>query len=291
MRFQMKLVPAFAAALLAASPAFAQSSDVEFPAPSPLATVQQRVGLTDVEIVYSRPGVKDREIFGGLVPYGEVWRTGANAATRVTFSTDVRLQGARLEAGAYELFTIPGRDEWTIIVQKLSDNASWGAYSYEPENDTARVTAKPVTLPTPVETFTIGIGDLRDTSATLFLEWEKTRVPLQLELDTVALLMPRIKEAIAADADRPWNFYYGAASLLHANDGDTEQALEWVDESLERRGDYPGSLLLRTRLLAELGRNKEARDAAEKTIVAGKKLEGPDSVMARQARDIADSLK
>jgi hypothetical protein len=283
----------FSLALIAifASGALAQAPKVEFPAPSPATTLKQRVGVTDIEIVYSRPSLRGRKIFGAMIPYGEVWRTGANAATRVTFSTDVKLQGTALAAGAYELFTIPGQDEWTIIVQKLPEKASWGAYAYKKENDTARMKAKPVATPTPVQTFGIGISDLRDTGATLYLAWENTRVPLTLEVDTVGMLLPQIKAAIADPGPKTWNFYYGAASLLYDNNGDSTQALNWVDESIKLRPDYPGTLLLRTRLLAKLGRNAEAKATAAKTVETGLKLEGPTSVMARQAKDIADLLK
>jgi hypothetical protein len=225
-----------------------------------------------------------------MIPFGEVWRTGANAATRVTFSTNVKLQGTALAAGAYELFTIPGKDEWTIIVQKLPEKASWGAYSYKKENDTARMTAKPATMPTPIETFSIGIGDLRDGSATLYLAWENTRVPLKLEVDTVGLLMPKIKETLAADGPKTWNLYSGAASLLYENGGDLDQALKWVDESIKLRPDYPDTLLLKTRILVKLARIAEAKTTAVQAVAAGKKLEGSDSVMARQAKGIADSL-
>jgi hypothetical protein len=282
---------AMAAAFLFAANLFAQTPRVEFPAPSPACTLKQRVGLTDVEIVYSRPSVRGRKIFGAMIPYGEVWRTGANAATRVTFSTEVKLQGTPLPAGAYELFTIPGQNEWTIIVQKLPEKASWGAYAYKKDNDTARMTAKPVATTTPIESFAIGISDLRDTSATLYLGWEKTRVPLKLEVDTVGMLMPQIKAAIAANEPKTWNFYSGASSLLYENGGDLEQALAWVDESIKLREDYPGTLLLKTRILAKLGRNADAKAVAAKAVATGLKLEGPTSVMARQAKDIADSLK
>jgi hypothetical protein len=279
------------AGLLFTGNVLAQSPAVEFPAPSPASTLKQRVGVTDIEIVYSRPSVRGRKIFGGLVPYGEVWRTGANAATRVTFSTDVKLQGVALAAGAYELFTIPGADEWTIIVQKLPEKASWGAYAYTKANDTARVTVKPVVIPTAIESFVIGISDLRDTSATLYLAWENTRVPVKIEVDTIGMLMPKIKAAIAAPGDKSWNFYSGAAALLYENDGDLDQALAWVNESVKLRPNYAGNLLLKTRILAKLGRNAEAKEVAAKTVEAGLKLEGPTSVMARQAKDLADSLK
>ena len=279
------------AGCLLAFGASAQNSNVEFPAPSPSSTLKQRVGLTDVEIVYSRPSVRDREIFGAMIPYGEVWRTGANAATRISFSTDVKLQGASLSAGTYELFSIPGADEWTVMVQKLPEKASWGAYSYKKENDTARVTASAAALPMLIETFTFGIDDLHDTGAILYFMWENTLVPLRLEVDTVGILIPKIEAAIAAGGPKTWNFYYGAAALLYDNDGDTEKSLTWVDEALKLRSDYPPPLLLRVRLLAKLGRNAEARVAAERAVEAGHKFEGPGSVMARQAQTIADSLK
>jgi hypothetical protein len=291
MNLRAKCVLVVFAGCLLTSTTFAQTPDIEFPAPSPASTLKQRVGLTDVEIVYSRPSMRGRKIFGAMIPYGEVWRTGANAATRISFSTDVTLQGAALAAGAYELFTIPGADEWTVIVQKLPEKASWGAYSYRKENDTARVTAKPATLASPIETFEFGTADLHDTGATLYLMWENTLVPVKLEVDTVGMLIPQVKAAIAAGGPKTWSFYYGAAALLYDNGGDLEQSLAWVDEALKLRGDYPPPLLLRVRLLAKLGRNAEARVAAEKVVAAGLKFEGTGSVMARQAQDIADSLK
>ena len=121
------------------------------PAPSPASTLKQRVGVTDIEIVYSRPGVKDRVIFGGMVPYGEVWRTGANNSTKITFSTAVKLNGTEIPAGAYALFTIPGETEWTIIINKGA--AQWGAFQYDEKIDVARFKATPVSLEKPLETF------------------------------------------------------------------------------------------------------------------------------------------
>ncbi len=280
-----------AAAVFAPVSLRAQAPQVEFPAASPACTLKQRVGLTDVEIVYSRPSVRGRKIFGAMIPFGEVWRTGANAATRVTFSTDVKLEGTALKAGAYEFFTIPGKEEWTIIVQKLPEKASWGAYAYTKANDTARMQVKPVTLAENVETFAIGLNELRDTSAILYLVWENTYVPAKLEVDTVGMLLPKIKTAIAAGEVRSATFYAGAASLLYENGGDLEQALNWVNQSIKLRDNYPGTLLLKTRILARLGRNAEAKEVAAKTVEAGIKLEGPDSVMARQAKDIKESLQ
>ena len=170
---------AIAAGLLCATPLFAQTK-TPAPAASPACTLKQRVGLTDIEIDYSRPGVKGRVIFGGLVPFDKVWRTGANEATRITFSTPVKFNGEEVPAGTYALFTIPGKNEWTIILNKTAKQ--WGAFHYDDKADLLRVKSTPAELAEPVETFTIDINDIRDDSATLNLIWDKTRVPVKLSL-------------------------------------------------------------------------------------------------------------
>jgi hypothetical protein len=169
----------FMSSLVFATGLFAQPNPQK-PAPSPACTLKQRVGLTDIEIVYSRPGVKGRTIFGDLVPYDKVWRTGANEATRITFSGPVKLNGTEVPAGTYGLFTIPGEKEWTIILNKTAQQ--WGAFRYDEKYDLVRVKTTPVKLAEPVETFTIDINDIRDDSATLNLMWEKTRVPVKLSV-------------------------------------------------------------------------------------------------------------
>src|SRR6186713_1363981 len=128
-------------AALAQSPA---APKITFPEASPAASVSQRIGLTDIQVTYNRPGAKGRTVFGGLVPYGHVWRTGANNATKISFSTPVKLNSTAIAAGTYELFTIPGKDEWTVIIHK--NMSQWGAYTYDEKNDVARVKAKPVAL-------------------------------------------------------------------------------------------------------------------------------------------------
>jgi hypothetical protein len=166
--------------LVCAGGLFAQTPKPETPAASPACTLKQRVGLTDIEIVYSRPGMKGRQVYGGLVPYDKVWRTGANQATKITFSAPVKLNDADIPAGTYALMTIPGEKEWTIIVNKTA--SQWGSYRYDEKADLVRFKATPVTLAEPVETFTIDLNDIRDDSATLNLIWEKTRVPVKLTI-------------------------------------------------------------------------------------------------------------
>ena len=151
---------------------------MEFPATSQHAVVKQRVGLTDVEIDYSRPNKNNRDIFGGLVPFGKTWRTGANKPTRIKLSADIKLGDKAVPAGEYLVYTIPSADEWTIILSK--DLNAQSVADYKQDADAARVTAKPVALATPAETFTIGFEDLRVNSATLYFDWDKTRVPVKL---------------------------------------------------------------------------------------------------------------
>lgn len=239
-----------------------QPPKIDFPAASPASTLKQRVGLTDIEVNYSRPGVKGRKIFGQLVPYGKVWRTGANAATKITFSTPVRLNGTEIKAGTYELFTIPNPDDWTIIIHQ--DSSNWGAYRYDPENDVARFPAKPVATPNLIETFTIGIGDLRDESATIYLAWENTRVPLKLEVDVAGVVVPQIEAAMASDANQ--KPYFQAAMFYFDRNLDLKKAAEWMDAAVAAQPDAFWVHHHRARLLAKLGKKEEAVASARKSI-------------------------
>src|SRR5689334_5814949 len=147
---------------------------VQFPQASQHAVVKQRIGLTDIEVDYSRPNKNKREIFGGLVPWAKVWRTGANATTKIRISDAVPFGDKEVPAGQYALFTIPQANEWTIILSKNMD------LPYKPDGDVAKVTATPVSVPMEIETFTIGFDNLRADNATMFLAWDKTAVPVKV---------------------------------------------------------------------------------------------------------------
>jgi hypothetical protein len=210
--------------------AFAQAPapKLDFPQASPMGSVSQRVGLTDIQVSYHRPGAKGRVVYGGLVPYDHVWRTGANEATKISFSTPVKLNGADVPAGTYELFTIPGKDEWTVIIHK--NMSQWGAYQYDAKNDVARVKSKPVALTNGVETLSISFNDLRDESATLNIAWEKVRVPVTITVDVKSVLIPQIEAVMASGgAKLP---YFDAAMYYFANDLDLKKALAWMDAGL-----------------------------------------------------------
>lgn len=233
-----------------------------FPDASPAATIKQRVGLTDIEINYNRPGMKGRTVFGGLVPYGEVWRTGANTATKMTFSTDVKLNGTAVPAGTYELFTIPGRTEWTVILHK--NMSQWGAYAYDMKNDVARFTAAADTTAQPVETFAFGFNDLHPASATVNMFWEKTRVHFKVEVDVVGQLVPQI-EAVMASAE-PKKPYFSAAMFFYDNDLDLKKAAAWMDAAIAERPNQMWMIYRKGLILAKMGDKAGARAAAQQSL-------------------------
>jgi hypothetical protein len=243
---------------------------LEVPQASPTETLKQRVGVTDIEIVYSRPSAKGRVMLGGNNPYGTVWRTGANSATKISFSTPVTLQGSPVPAGSYELFTIPGKDEWTVILQRPKNQ--WGAYSYDPKNDFVRVTAKPVELSEPVETFTIDVNDIRTNSAMLDLIWEKTRVPVKLGFDVVGTVVPRIEAAMAGTGRKP----YGEAALFYLDNGlDLGKAEAWIDAAIADQGELFYFYYQKARILAKKGDAAGAEAAARKSMDLGSKEAEP----------------
>jgi len=259
---------ALAASLFAQAP---QAPKIDFPAASPSATLKQRVGLTDIEVNYSRPGLKGRVVVGNIDPFGKVWRTGANNATRISFSTPVKLQGSSLDAGTYELFTIPGKDEWTVILQKAGKQ--WGAYQYKQENDALRVTAKPIVLANPVETFTIDINDIRDESATLNLIWADWRVPVKLEVNVVSIVVPQIEAVMASDsAKKP---YAQAAMFYRDHDLDLKKALVWIDAAIAAQPDAYYYVYHKAKLLAKMGDKAGALAAAQQSIAMAAKDTGP----------------
>ena len=241
-----------------------------FPAASPTETLKQRIGVTDFEIVYSRPSAKGRVMLGGNNPYGQVWRTGANSATRISFNTPISIEGAKVDAGTYELFTIPGADEWTVILQKAG--GQWGAYAYDPKNDLLRVTAKPVALAAPVETFTIDFNDIRNGAATLNLVWEKVRVPVKIDVDLVGVMVPKIEAAMAAPGKKP---YAQAAMFYIDNNLDLDKAAAWMDAAIAEQPDAFYFYYHKARILAKKGDKAGAEAAARHSIELASKTTGP----------------
>jgi len=269
------------AANLPAQPA---APTVEFPAASPGCTIKQRVGLTDIEVIYSRPSKKNREIFGSLVPYGKVWRTGANAATKITFSTAVKLNGNDVPAGTYALFTIPGADEWTVIINKVANQP--GAFQYDEKTDLVRFKVNPVQIPQHIETFAIEFNHIADDSALLELIWDQTVVPIKVQIELAGKLVPQIEAVMASDAkQKP---YYQAAQFYFNHDLDLHKASEWVDAAITNREAHY-IVYLKAEILAKLGDKEGAIAAAKRSSELAVKANDPGYVKMND--DLISSLK
>jgi hypothetical protein len=260
---------------------------LDFPQASPSATLKQHVGLTDIEVAYSRPSAKGRVMIGGNNPYGQVWRTGANSATKISFSTAVTLEGKPVDAGTYELFTIPGRDEWTVILQKPKNQ--WGAYAYDAKNDYVRATVKPAWLTEPVETFTIEFNDLRDESATLQLTWEKTCVPVKIGVDVVGVLKPKLDAVMAGSGKKP----YAQAALFYLDHNlDLDQAAAWMDAAIAQQPDAFYYIYHKARILAKKGDKAGALAAANQSLAMAKQAKGPENAEYTHLNEVLiESLK
>lgn len=243
-------------------------AQIKTPAPSPTGKISQSVGLVDVEVEYSRPGVKGRKIFGELVPLGEMWRTGANASTKVSFSDAVQANNVSLDKGTYALYTIPGEKEWTIIFYK--NTSYWGTpepKDFKEDEVAGRFNVPVQTLPAKVETFTINIGNLHNDGADLELMWENTKVVIPITVDTDGKVMADIKSTMAGPKAGD---YYAAARYYYEEKKDMKQALEWVNKSLEMGGDKFWILRQKANIQAELGMYKDAITTANKSTELAK---------------------
>jgi len=243
--------------LFGMSGAFAQ----ELPAPSPKGTVSQMIGLTNVTVDYSRPGVKGRTIWGDLVPYDNLWRTGANKATAITFDSPVKVNGKEVAAGTYSLFTIPGKDEWTVILN--SETELWGTGGYKEENDVARVTAKPQKAPF-VESMLFMFDNVKSGSASLSLVWAELQVSVQIETDYVDQALANI-DAKIREMNGLFRVYHNAASFYLDNELDTEKALEYARKSVELDTRFWNVKKL-SEAHAAAGNYKEAIEMAERSL-------------------------
>lgn len=284
------LAPVLFATVLLTSSSFAADEKVEFPQASQHAIIKQRVGLTDIEVDYSRPNKNDRVIFGGLIAFDKPWRTGANQPTRIKTSGPVKFADKEVPAGEYVLYTIPGASQWTLV---LSKNLKAQALTdHKPEEEAARVTAKPSLLVgPPTETFTIGFEDLRANSATLFLEWDKTRVPVKLTTNDVEKVLQGIDAVVKSGKPQEANFYYSAASFYFDQNKDLPQALKWVDQAIEKNPTAYFMQYKKAQILAKLGNKKEAVAAAEKSIELLKASPNPDEAAIANSRTLIDSLR
>jgi tetratricopeptide (TPR) repeat protein len=246
--------------------AFAQ---LNLPRESQRQSISQTIGDTNVSIVYHRPNTKARKVWGGLVPYGEVWRAGANEATVFETSRDVTINGQPLPAGKYSLHAIPAQDEWTIIFNKTADQ--WGSFRYDAKQDALRVKTKPVKADFQ-ETLSYNFENMTPNTAQVSLRWEQLSIPFTVDVgDLHGRTVAQIREAIKnrkTDDISPYN--QGAGYVLTFKVKNSyDEAISWLDEALKARENF-GSLNTKARLLAEMGRNADAIATAEKAVQVGK---------------------
>jgi hypothetical protein len=291
--------------IVAANVATAQQS-LRFPRPSQKASVMQTIGVTDVTITYSRPAVKSRKIWGDplpeqkaegaatlddqnirpknavIVPYGHVWRTGANEATQFVVTDDVTINGQPLKAGTYSLHTIPTRDEWTIIFN--SDAGQWGSFSYDEKKDVLRVKAKPEMVADSQEWLAYSFDPVGDNSAQVNIRWEKVRVPFTVEVkDVETLALQKARAAVAAAKADDWRTPMQASVyfLQNSSKDDDQEALAWLEQSIKIKETY-GNMYAKARWLASQGKTQEAITVGERALQLGKESKTDTASLERR---------
>ncbi len=254
---------------------FQIEAQVKTPAPSPKCTVEQKVGLTDVTIEYSRPSMKGRTVFGNLVPYGKLWRTGANQNSMITFSDDVVIKGQTLKKGKYAIFVTPKVDMWEVIF--YTDTENWGTpENWNEKNVALSTNVDTKILSAPVESFTIGINNLDNNFAHLEFSWEKTFVALKFEVPTQKTAMASIDKALAGPTAGD---YFSSAQYFYQSNGDMNKALEYVNKALDLNKDKPFWYTRQKSLIqAKLGDKKGAIETAKISLEAAVKEKNDDYV-------------
>lgn len=264
-------------------------AEIKTAAPSPAAELKQVIGLTEFTIKYSRPGVKGRTIYGDLVPYDQLWRTGANAPTKISFDKAIKLEGKSIPAGNYVLFTIPGKDQWTVII--YGDNTVRNAGLYSKDHDVARLTVAPVKLSDAVESFTIGFDNLRDDSATLNLDWANTRVPVKITLDTAAQSQLQIDEAMKNPANLTAGEYASAANFYFQQNLDLDKAAAWMAKAVAMNKDAYYWQHAYAKILAKQGKKEQALAEAKASLATAKAAEGGDNGYIKMNEALIATLK
>jgi len=268
----------FTLLLFAVSICFSLEAQIQTPAPSPSSTLMQKVGLTDVTVKYSRPAMKGRKIFGDLVPFDAIWRTGANENTTITFSDDVTVQDKPLKAGTYAIFTRPNEAVWEVFFYTATDN--WGTpQEWDASKVAATVKVETMDIPMPIESFTITIDDLHNNGATLGIMWENTYVGVDFVVPTVDKAIKSIEDTMANKEDLTANDYFAAGSYYFAEGMNMGQAKEWVDKAVEMDGGK-AYWMIRTQSLiyAKMGDKEAAIEAAKRSMAAAQAAGNQDYV-------------
>lgn len=251
---------------------FADAQTLTTPQPSPTQTIKQNFGVSSIELSYSRPGIKGRKIFGDLVPFGKVWRTGANNATIITFADDVTIGNTNVKAGKYGLLSIPEKKNWTLIITKQLDVTS--PASYKQDQDVVRVEVKTMDMDESMETFTMQFANIKPNSCELHIMWDRTAVSLPITTDVETKVMAQIDQLMNKD-NRP---YFNAAMYYVDNGKDLNQALAWFEKATELQPNAFWIHHQKANCLAKLGKKEEAKAAAEKSKALAAEQKNDDYV-------------
>ena len=254
------------------------NAQINTPKLSPHCILTQEVGFNEITIDYSRPSIRDRVIFGELVPYGKIWRTGANASTKIKFKDEVSIEGHEIPAGEYALYTIPGIDEWTIIIHTVTDY--WGVgKEYKATDDLVRFKVKPIKRNNKIETFTIEISDIGFSSCVLELKWEQTLIKMKVTMDTDKYVMAEIDEKMKGVSQAT---YYQAAVYYLENGKDLNKALEWINLALVNNEVF-WILRQKALILAKLSKYNEAIACLNKSMKLAAEAENDEFLKQDEA--------
>lgn len=262
------------------------SGQIKSPQPSPTATITQKVGVSNISLEYSRPGAKEREIFGGLVRYGKMWRTGANKATKITFDENCVFGGAKVKKGSYSLFSIPGDKEWTVVLNKNTE--LWGVGEYDEKNQVCSIVAKVIETKDFTESFTIDFGTFQSFSAIMSLKWANTKIDIKIESLAAKKIEKQYLELLTKGPSA--NDYYNGAKFFADNTSEHEMALEWINTAIEKRPDAFWMQFHKARILKQMGNNKESISVAEEVIALAKEKKD-DYGYIKRSEDLIKSMK
>ena len=262
------------------------SAQIKSPQPSPTATITQKVGVSNISVEYSRPGAKEREIFGGLVSYGKMWRTGANKATKITFNENCVFGGAKVKKGSYSLFNIPGEKEWTVVLNKNTE--LWGVGEYDEKNQVCSIVSKSIETKDFTESFTIDFGTFQSFSAIMSLKWANTKIDIKIESLEAKKLEKQYLELLTKGPSA--SDYYNGAKFFADNTSEYEMALEWINTAIDKRPDAFWMQFHKARILKKMGNKKESISVAEEVIALAKEKKD-DYGYIKRSEDLIKSMK
>jgi hypothetical protein len=258
-------------------------AQVKMPAPSPTQTIKQEFGVGSIELTYSRPAAKGRKIFGDLVPYNKLWRTGANAATKISFTEPVEMDGKKIDTGSYVLYVIPGEENWEVILNKGLTN--WGIDGYKESEDVARIKVAPFKVKEPVENLTMQFANIKASSCDLHMKWQKTGIAIPFTTNFIDKVKAQIEAAMLTDKKPYWQ----AAQFYNEFEKNLPKALEYATKAAEANAKAFWVLLFKAKVQKEMGDIDGAMASSIKSVEIAKEAKNDDYVKMNE--DLQKELK